>query len=276
MAVAARYETETHIVANPDLAGWRVSWGGIWGGFLAVMGTLLLLSALGLAIGISAVDVGSRENPDAGTIGTSTAIWTGVSLLIALFVGGMVATRISMIFDRTTAALEGMLVWVLTILATLWFATSSVGFLVGGVSNMLGGAARTVAAAAGTATDLGALSQGNVEQIIARLNDPQTVRTIAAATGVPEAEVRQVITNTRQRVEAVRENPAQVAAEVRTGIDALATRVGNRLERTAARVQPEAATAAWMTFAALVLSLLAAVIGATAGQRRAVNRVAGT
>lgn len=275
MAVAGRYEDTRVVVEGRDLAGWRVSWGGIWGGFLAVMGTLLLLSALGLAIGISAVDIGPGETPDAGAIGTGTAIWAGVSLLIALFVGGMVATRISMIFDRTTAALEGMLVWVLTILATLYLASSGIGLLASGASSILGGAARSVVAVADTA-DLGSLSRGDVNQVLARLSDPQTVRTISAATGVPEAEVRQVLTDTRQRVEAVRDNPAQVAAEVRTGVGALATRVGNRLEQKAAQVQPEAAATAWITLGALLLSLLAAVIGATSGQRRALTSVART
>ena len=32
--------------------GVRVSWGGVWSGFLFGMGVLLLLSTLGLAIGI--------------------------------------------------------------------------------------------------------------------------------------------------------------------------------------------------------------------------------
>ena len=79
------------------VSGFKVSWGGIWAGVLTVMGILLFLTTLGLAIGISAVDPGQT---DAGAVGTGAAIWSGLSLLIALFVGGMAATRLGMIFDK--------------------------------------------------------------------------------------------------------------------------------------------------------------------------------
>jgi hypothetical protein len=36
-------------------------------------------------------------------------------LLIALFVGGLVATRVGMVFDRTAGMIQGALVWVLAI-----------------------------------------------------------------------------------------------------------------------------------------------------------------
>jgi hypothetical protein len=41
--------------------GLRVSWGGIWGGVLAALGLLILLSALGMAVGISAVKPGETD-----------------------------------------------------------------------------------------------------------------------------------------------------------------------------------------------------------------------
>ena len=64
------------------LSGFRISWGGIWAGVLTVMGTLLFLTTLGFAIGVSAIDPGQT---DASTFGTGAAIWSGLSLLIALF-----------------------------------------------------------------------------------------------------------------------------------------------------------------------------------------------
>ena len=48
-------ERET-IVKRPDMSleGMRVSWGGVWAGVLVALGTLLVLSTLGLAVGFSA------------------------------------------------------------------------------------------------------------------------------------------------------------------------------------------------------------------------------
>ena len=51
---------------DTSLDGLRISWGGIWAGVLTVLGTLLFLTTLGLAVGISAADPG---NTDAGALG---------------------------------------------------------------------------------------------------------------------------------------------------------------------------------------------------------------
>src|SRR5687767_9173297 len=86
------------------LEGFRLSWGGIWAGVLSFMGTLLFLTTLGIAIGISAAEPGSGN---AEAIGTGAAIWSALSLLIALFAGGMAATRLGLVFDKAAGAFEG-------------------------------------------------------------------------------------------------------------------------------------------------------------------------
>src|SRR5687768_14816875 len=93
--------------------GKKVSWGGIFGGVLVAVGVLVLLAALGMAIGISAAEPGET---DASTLGMGAGIWAALSLLAALFIGGMVSTRIGAISDRTTGFFEGVLVWVVSIL----------------------------------------------------------------------------------------------------------------------------------------------------------------
>lgn len=170
--------------------GMRVSWGGIFGGVLVALGVLLLLAALGVAIGVSAAQPGTA---DAKTLGAGAGIWAGASLLIALFVGGMVSTRIGAIFDRTTGVFEGVLVWVVSVLLVAYLAASGVGVLVGGAAEILGNA--------------GAAMGDMVEQ----------------ASG------------------AIQQNAAELA--------------------------PRASVAAWISFGALIVSLLAAVLGALAGRR---------
>ena len=121
---------ETAVETVPvTLEGVRVSWGGVWSGFLFGMGVLLLLSTLGLAIGISAADIGPRQDLNASGLGTGAAIWSGVSLLIALFIGGMVATRVGMVFDRTAGMIQGALVWVLAILGIIYMAASGISLV---------------------------------------------------------------------------------------------------------------------------------------------------
>jgi hypothetical protein len=69
------------------------------GGVLLAVGLMILLAALGVAIGISAVNPSQTE---ASTFGTGIAIWSGLSLLGALFLGGYASTKLSAATDATT------------------------------------------------------------------------------------------------------------------------------------------------------------------------------
>jgi hypothetical protein len=202
--------------------GIRVSWGGIWGGVLTAVGLVLLLAALGMAVGVTATD---PTQADGSTLGMAAGVWAGVSLLVALFVGGMVSTRIGAIFDGTTGFWEGALVWIVTLLAVVYLATT-------GLSSLMGGAMRVMGAASQTAA--------------------------TAMQGTPAAN-----------------DAANRAANVNPSgmVDDLKARIANAqssgaLEQKAAEVKPAATKAAWATFAGLVLTLLAAVLGAMAGRRR--------
>ena len=111
--------------------GMRVSWGGVFGGVLVALGFLLLMTALGVAVGISAAQPGQT---DTGALGAGAGIWAGVSLLVALFIGGWVSTRIGAIFDGTTGFFEGALVWVVSVML------SGIGVLAAGAAQTLGSA----------------------------------------------------------------------------------------------------------------------------------------
>jgi hypothetical protein len=200
-------EREVLVTHTTDaLEGMKISWGGVFGGVLAGIGTLMLLSSLGIAIGVSAVD---PRNPNEEALGTGAAIWTGLTLLIALFVGGWASTRLSMLWERTTAMFEGMLVWVLSLIIILYLTASGIGLVASGAFDLLGSAAQAAGPAVG-------------------------------------------------------DQAAQVAAEVRN-------RAGD-VAQAAARAQPRVSATAWVTFGAMVLSLLAAIAGAAAGRRNVINK----
>lgn len=250
--------------------GMKVSWGGIWGGVLVALGALMLLTSLGVAIGVSAVNPGQT---DPSTVGTSAGIWTAISLLVALFVGGMVATRIGAITDRTTGFFEGVLVWVVSLLIMAYLASSGVGMLVSGASQLVGGATQALGTAVQTQAGQGGVSlQGTVDEVAQRLRDPQTAQQVARISGLPQSEVRSALDQTAQRVEANRDNPSQALQEAQRGITALMdrARASGALEQRAEEIQPEASAAAWIALGALVLSLLAAVVGAMVGRSRVV------
>lgn len=244
--------------------GMKVSWGGIFGGVLVAVGLLILLTALGVAIGISAAQPGETE---ASTLGTGAGIWTAASLLLALFIGGMVATRIGAISDGAIGFFEGALVWVVSVLLVLYSASVGVSSIAGGAFSMLGGAAQTLGSAV---QGQGIEMSGGVDQMLARLKDPKTAQQIASATGMHQSDVQQTLSQTAERVEANRDNPTQAAAEAKKGVGELmqSAKSSGALEQKAQEMKPGATRAAWIAFGGLVLSLLAAVIGAMLGRHR--------
>ena len=244
----------------------RISWAGVWSGFLIGLGVLMLLSTLGLAVGISAVDIGPGQGSDARAFGIGAGIWAGLSLLIALFLSGTIASRVSMVVDRTVATTHGALVWVLTMLGVLYLAGTGIGLGMSGVLGVVRGAGSVVTSAAGGMTDL---ASGDVNQILARLDDPKTAGVIAGATGMSQDEARGALADLRARVEAARNNPEQAAAEARNGIEQLTARAKDRAASVAQQAQPYASRTAWTALAVMIVSLAAAVVGAVWGARRA-------
>lgn len=259
--------TVVHEQVHVPVEGLRISWGGIWAGVLTVLGLLMFFTTLGLAVGITAADPGDT---DAGALGTGAAIWTGLSLLIALFLGGMAAARLGLVFDKAAASSEGALVWVLSFIAILWLASAGVRLVASGISGLFGGVTQTI----GSATDgMQNLSSGNVDQILARLRDPQTARMMASATGASEQEMTSRLNDIAGRVEAARDNPEQAAAEMRRGTQELVNGAKAQLPAIAERVQEGATKTAWGALAAMLISLAAAVAGAMVGRRGAARRL---
>ena len=145
MATAAspyheRRSSERRRIAYPGLFagdGMKVSWGGIFGGVLVAIGSLILLTTLGIAVGITAVD-----NAEASKLGAGAGIWAGVSLLLSLFVGGMVATRIGATTDPTTSFFSGFLVWVVAVVLMAAITASGLSRLTGGAFELFAASPR--------------------------------------------------------------------------------------------------------------------------------------
>jgi hypothetical protein len=254
--------------------GMKVSWGGVFAGVLVAMGVSMLLAALGLAIGVSAVNPGET---DPGTVGIGAAVWGGLQLLIALFVGGMVATRVGAIIDRTTGFFEGVLVWVVSLILMAYLAGSGIATVASGAFTLLGGATQTFSAVVqgqGGAANIDV--SGSIDEMAEQLRSPELVNRVASVSGLSVNDVRSTLNDTATRVEANRNNPTQAAEEARRGIATLFDRArsSGALAAQAEEIQPEAASTAWLTFLALLLSLAASVAGAMLGRSKAADAVA--
>ncbi len=176
-----RRASERRRIAYPGVFaadGMKVSWGGIFGGVLVALGVLVLLMALGVAVGISAVDPAGTE---AAKLGTGAGIFAAVSLLAALFVGGLVSTRIGATTDSHTAFFSGFLVWVVSILLVAYMAASGVSSLSGGAFSLFASASpEAKEQAAATVKDKAAQLQQKAPELQQKAQEVKPQATAAA------------------------------------------------------------------------------------------------
>ena len=275
--MAVNYGTHEHRFAATawfGTEGKRVSWGGVFAGVLVAIGVSMLLAALGIAIGVSAVDAGETDHR---ALGIGAAAWGGLQLLVALFIGGTVSTRVGAIIDRTTGFFEGVLVWVVSLMLMAYLAGSGIASVVSGAFSLLGGATQTFSAIAERQGGSGNIEvSGTVDQMSEQLRSPELVNRVASVTGLSVNEVRNMLNETANRVEANRSNPTQAAQDASRGVATLFDRARSSaaLAAKVEEIQPKAASTAWLTFAALLLSLGAAVAGSMLGRSKAADAAA--
>ena len=113
----------------------RISWGAVLAGALTSITVLILLNLLGLGIGLTAIDPMTDAQPLEG-VGIGTIIYWVLSSLAALFVGGMVAGRTSGLPASTDGGLHGFLAWGIHLLLGIFFVTSFVGSILGGIGDL--------------------------------------------------------------------------------------------------------------------------------------------
>ena len=147
----------------------RISWSAVFAGVLIATVTQLLLTLLGLGVGLGAIDPVEENNPMAG-LGTGSAIWYIVSSLISLFVGGWVAGRLASAPRLFDGIIHGILTWCVVTLLTIYLLTTAIGGIIGGASRLVGGIVRT----AGSAVSAAAPSIGNAVQDQLKANGVNT------------------------------------------------------------------------------------------------------
>ncbi|MEP0907876.1 hypothetical protein NC969_20380 [Leptolyngbya subtilissima ST-M1] len=103
-----------------------VRWGPIIAGLVVAIATQLVLTALGAAVGLTNIAGSDAAQSNAGDVGTAVGIWSIISLLIALFLGGYVTSRACGPMNRKTALLNGAILWATTLAVSAWLLSSGV------------------------------------------------------------------------------------------------------------------------------------------------------
>lgn len=145
-----------------ERTGFRLSWGAIFAGFVVATALQMVLTTLGAAIGLTAFDPGQGDS--AASLGIGAALWFAATALISMFIGGQTTGRLAGILTRGDGMLHGVIMWALSLLFAIYLASTGVGRLLGGVTDIFSRTASSViGGAVGSAGELGAAAaQGNV------------------------------------------------------------------------------------------------------------------
>jgi hypothetical protein len=103
----------------------RVSWSAVFAGAVVALAVYVLLTTFGAALGFT-----MAERVTERSLGVSAAIWSIVSVLVALFIGGFVTAQCAVGQTHAEGVIHGIILWGVVFTALLWLLASgmSLGF----------------------------------------------------------------------------------------------------------------------------------------------------
>lgn len=246
----------------------RVTWAAVFAGVAMSLVTQLLLNMLGVGIGAATLDPASGDNPAASSFSMGAAIWWTVSGIIAAFLGGHAAGRLSGRPKESTAGWHGLIAWAVTTLIVVGLITTALGRIAGGTLSMMGsavsGVVQTAAPAAANVDD----PFGTIERQIREGTgaDPQAARDAAVAA------VRAAVTGNEAQASEARERAAQALSQSQNiSIDEARQRVGQyetqyrqQAQQAKEKAKQAADVAAGATSTGAIAAFIALLLGAIA------------
>jgi hypothetical protein len=136
--------TERRYIVNPERTD-RVHWSAILAGLVVTLSTQLLLSGLGTALGFTTIANSGAPRSDAAEVATAVGTWAIISLFISLFIGGWVTSRAYHRIDRSTATLNGAILWATALALSAWLLASGVSGAFGVAANAAADNASSIA-----------------------------------------------------------------------------------------------------------------------------------
>jgi hypothetical protein len=250
----------------------RVSWGAIFAGVVVALVVQVLLTMLGVGIGVATLDPGGAgDNPAVSTFSIATGIWYVLSGIVAAFTGGYIAARMSGKTVATTGALHGLTSWAFTTLLVLYLLSTAVGGIIGGafngITSAVGGLGQTVAQSAAPIIAETNPLDAIENQVRASGNDPEALN--AAATNA----IRALVTGDEASADEARAKAAQALATARgIPLDQAQQQVAEMeeqyhqaIERAQQIAAAAADTAASVVSVGALVAFVALVLGAVAG-----------
>jgi hypothetical protein len=111
----------------------RISWGAVIAGAIIALATQIVLTLIGIAIGLATLNPATGDSPTGSALGAGAGIWLVISSLISLFLGGFIAARLA---GKVNGWLHGLTTWGTLTLLMLLLLTTAAGQLIGAASGL--------------------------------------------------------------------------------------------------------------------------------------------
>jgi len=228
----------------------RVSWGAISAGAMVALAVYFLLTFLGLAIGL---ELASRRGAD-HPLGAGAAIYSIVSLLLSMFLGGWATSRLAVGESKLEAVLYGVILWGVLFLGMFWLigAGIRVGF----------GAVVSGAVAVNADDPSAAMSDGAFNSLVSRYNSEvggQKFVDDLTKMGVEPAQAKKIEGTLKDRLSTLRDDPASFPGKVGADLNTEGVRQAGTQAVDISR------QAAWYSLAGVVVSMAAVILGSLIG-----------
>jgi hypothetical protein len=225
-----------------------VRWAAVLAGMSIGIALHLVFALAGAALGFALYEPGIPLE----SVPVAAAVWNVLSMLIAAFIGGYVAARASGLRRLADGMLHGSVSWGATTLLFAILATTAMGALFGGLFGLAAPQART---AGGPTTLEGGIATGS----------PLTQSVIEALRAGDRAGAVRRLQEQGRLTEEEANRSVDVAVLIGRAASSAAPGAAAKAEQTAAVA---AAATAWLA-GAIVLSLVAGMIGGGIGARGA-------
>jgi hypothetical protein len=241
----------------------------------------LLLSLLGAALGAGSIS----DLRSAGDVARGAGIWTVVSLILAMALGGYIASRLSGTHSHLDGELHGITMWAVAILIGLFAFASILSGVAGHIGIDVAPTTGTLAGRAVVITNDGSALpvtlQQRFEQVLGGSGDPTTmshdqiaaeIRALAgedlARTGaIADADRTRLVALVAAQYGVTKDEAAQRVSRLESDAKARLARIEERERAAVADVAQGTQSAARALFTSLTLGLLAALLGAWLGTR---------
>jgi len=229
----------------------RVSWGAIAAGAMVFVAIYFLLTILGVAVGL---EVSARRGDV--SIGAGAALWSILTLLVAMFLGGWTTSRLAVGETKLEAFLYGVILWGVLFIGMFWLL--GVGVRVG-FGAMMGVASGASSIADDDRPPVASSNAGLVNQLTQRYNsnfsDPKFVEDLKKL-GVEDDRARKIQEMVNQRVETLRKDPAALPGQLSNDPD---------VQQAAVQVREVSRAAVWYSLLGILVSMATVILGSLIG-----------